>query len=492
MREGRLPRHLGLRRGGAAPARRLARTARAGHHPARPPARARPQRPAAAGRRGRPRARDRAARSRDVNDPEALAARSARRGPDAVVVCAFGQLIREPLLSELRMLNVHPSLLPRWRGAAPIERAIMAGDARTGVSVMRVAAGLDAGPVALREEVPIGPDEDYGALSRSGSPRSAGSCSSGRSTCGPRAPAFNEQDEDGATYAEKIDPAERRLDPARPAVELARVGARADPAHRRLPGARRRRAARGAARPARSTSSVRARRGARRVGRLLLGCGAGALRLEVVQPPGGKPMGADAYLRGHRCRGCERGRPRARALAFEVIRRDLRGRRLHRARLPRGGRSAGLGRRERAQAQRLAYGAVQRRGTLDAAIERLAGRAARRSTRRCSPACGSASTSCCSPTAPRPCRGRPGGRAGQAGRRRPRGGLVNAVLRRAAREREELARAAGRRLDPRGGGGRPLGAALAGRDVVARAGAGAARVRCSRACNEPAEVRDAA
>ena len=69
---------------------------------------------------------------------------------EVATVCAFGQLIREPLLSELPMLNVHPSLLPRWRGAAPIERAIMEGDARTGVSIMRVTAGLDSGPVALR------------------------------------------------------------------------------------------------------------------------------------------------------------------------------------------------------------------------------------------------------------------------------------------------------------------------------------------------------
>ena len=68
---------------------------------------------------------------------------------DVGVVCAFGQLIREPLLSELYLLNVHPSLLPRWRGAAPIERAIMAGDSRTGVAIARITAGLDSGPVAL-------------------------------------------------------------------------------------------------------------------------------------------------------------------------------------------------------------------------------------------------------------------------------------------------------------------------------------------------------
>jgi len=199
----------------------------------------------------------------DVNAEAALERIRAAR-PEGVGVCAFGQLIREPLLSEWRMLNIHPSLLPRWRGAAPIERAIMAGDARTGVSVMRVTAGLDSGPVALREEVPIGLEDDF-----------------------------------EATYAEKIDPAERRLDPARPAVELARtvraltphVGAYVETGGEERLGVRR-------ARPV----EVGVKQGALKAewGALLLGCGRGALRLEVVQPPGGKPMPADAYLRGHR------------------------------------------------------------------------------------------------------------------------------------------------------------------------------------------------
>ena len=74
-------------------------------------------------------------------------------------------MIREPLLSEWPLLNVHPSLLPRWRGAAPIERAIIAGDARTGVSLMQLTAGLDSGPVALREEIAIGAEDDFESLS---------------------------------------------------------------------------------------------------------------------------------------------------------------------------------------------------------------------------------------------------------------------------------------------------------------------------------------
>ena len=86
--------------------------------------------------------RERAARPR---------ADRAGRCPTRVIVCAFGALIKEPLLSEHELLNVHPSLLPRWRGAAPVERAIMAGDERTGVSIMRLTAGLDSGPVCLAE-----------------------------------------------------------------------------------------------------------------------------------------------------------------------------------------------------------------------------------------------------------------------------------------------------------------------------------------------------
>ena len=79
-------------------------------------------------------------------------------------MCAYGALIRDPLLSEHRILNVHPSLLPRWRGAAPIERAILAGDTRTGVSIMVLTEGLDSGPVCLQDSEPILPEDDYGSL----------------------------------------------------------------------------------------------------------------------------------------------------------------------------------------------------------------------------------------------------------------------------------------------------------------------------------------
>src|SRR5205807_8143775 len=105
-----------------------------------------------------------------VNDPAVVelidrALAQAGGEPGTVLVCAFGALIREPLLSAHEILNVHPSLLPRWRGAAPIERAIMAGDERTGISIMRMTAGLDSGPVCSQVQEPITPTDTYGTLS---------------------------------------------------------------------------------------------------------------------------------------------------------------------------------------------------------------------------------------------------------------------------------------------------------------------------------------
>src|SRR3954452_3832980 len=98
-----------------------------------------------------------------VNSDEGRA-RIAAAQPDEVLICAFGALIKEPLLSEHPMLNVHPSLLPRWRGAAPIERAIEAGDEITGVTIMRPVAELDAGPMCLQRDEPIRTDDDFGSL----------------------------------------------------------------------------------------------------------------------------------------------------------------------------------------------------------------------------------------------------------------------------------------------------------------------------------------
>ena len=233
----------------------------------------------------------------NVNEGEALE-RIRAAEPSAVIVCAFGQIVREPLLSEFLMLNVHPSLLPRWRGAAPIERAIMAGDERTGVCVMKLAAELDAGPVALRAEVPIETDTDFEALSSTLAGLGGELLVRALNLEAEGQLEFEPQEEADVTYAEKIDPAERRLDPARPATELSaavraltpHVGAYLETADGERLGVRRARAVDVSVK----TGSVKSEWGA-----LLVGCCRGALRLEVVQPPGGKPMPVDAYLRGH-------------------------------------------------------------------------------------------------------------------------------------------------------------------------------------------------
>ena len=138
---------------------------------------------------------------------------------DRMVVCAYGLYIPQRLLDQSLWLNVHPSLLPRWRGAAPVERAILAGDVKTGVTIHRTVAELDAGPVAAREAFEIGELDAGGVFAR----------------CGEIAarlldtvidePAFEPQHEEGATYAEKIGPSDRELDLGDPLDAWRRVRA---------------------------------------------------------------------------------------------------------------------------------------------------------------------------------------------------------------------------------------------------------------------------
>jgi methionyl-tRNA formyltransferase len=234
----------------------------------------------------------------NVNEEAALERIRAAK-PEAMLVCAFGQLIREPLVSEFPIFNIHPSLLPRWRGAAPIERAIMAQDETTGVCVMQLTAGLDSGPVALREEVPIEAEDDFASLAARLAELGGDLLVRALDLETDGALEFAEQHEDGVTYAEKIDPDERRLDPNRPAAELAarvralnpHVGTYLETAEGERFGVRRARAV---------DSDVPRGTLEAHVDALVLGCGEGALQLDVVQPPGGKAMAAEAYLRGHR------------------------------------------------------------------------------------------------------------------------------------------------------------------------------------------------
>jgi methionyl-tRNA formyltransferase len=248
----------------------------------------------------------------NVNDEAPLERIRAAR-PEAVLVCAFGQLIREPLLSLTEILNIHPSLLPRWRGAAPIERAIMARDERTGVCVMRLTAGLDSGPVALRAEVPLGEDEDYGTLAPELADLGGDLLVEALDRLAGGTLEFTEQDEAEVTYAEKISAEDRRLDPTASAVDLAakvraltpHIGAYLELEGGERLGVRKARAMAGdfasASEAPSSTATSTAASGevAMDDGALLVGTGDGMLRIETVQPAGGKPMSAVDYLRGH-------------------------------------------------------------------------------------------------------------------------------------------------------------------------------------------------
>jgi methionyl-tRNA formyltransferase len=233
----------------------------------------------------------------DVNAAGSVAAIAAAN-PDAVAVCAFGQLIREPLLSAHLMLNVHPSLIPRWRGAAPIERAILAGDERTGVTIMRVTAGLDSGPVALGRELEIEPGEGYDSLAARLAELGGEALVEALDRAARGELEFADQDEAEATYAEKLAPEERRLDPARPAAELARAVRALNPhvgTHLELDGGERL-----GIRAARAIADGPPQGTIERAGeRLLLGTADGALELLTVQPPGGRAMAAADYARGH-------------------------------------------------------------------------------------------------------------------------------------------------------------------------------------------------
>jgi methionyl-tRNA formyltransferase len=218
--------------------------------------------------------------------------------PGLGVVCAFGQLIRDPLLTELPMLNVHPSLLPRWRGAAPIERAIMAGDLQTGVTIIRATAGYDSGPVGLARAVPIDSREDYGSLAKRLADLGGELIVRALDLAAAGELEFSEQEESEVTYADKVAPEERRLDPSRRAIELERTVRALNPhlgCYLELEGGERL----GVRAAAAESSRVEEGRLLAEHGKLRLGCGEGALRLELVQPAGGRPMPADAYLRGH-------------------------------------------------------------------------------------------------------------------------------------------------------------------------------------------------
>jgi methionyl-tRNA formyltransferase len=229
---------------------------------------------------------------KDLVEHDALAGLRA----DLIVVAAYGLILPEAILKTSRLggINLHASLLPRWRGAAPIQRALLAGDTETGVSVIQMEPSLDTGPILAMERVPITAastaaslhDTLAGLAARMIGP-TIDALASGRATPRP-------QPQEGVTYATKIDKSEARLDWTRPATFLERQLRALNP----WPGCwtevegERLLVLEG------ELAAATGRPGEVLDGRMTIACGEGALRLTRLQRAGGKPMTADAFLRG--------------------------------------------------------------------------------------------------------------------------------------------------------------------------------------------------
>jgi methionyl-tRNA formyltransferase len=233
---------------------------------------------------------------RTLKDPDVAAVLRAQ-GADAAVVVAYGLILPQSVLDAqpLGCFNLHASLLPRWRGAAPIHRAVMAGDTETGVMVMKMDQGLDTGPIAMAERVAIGPDETAGELhdrlARLGADlmlRALAALEKGQLNLSPQAAT-------GTRYADKIDKRETRINWSLPwqAVHNHCRGLSPFPgAWCEFPGGGRIKVLRttqgaGDGEPGRVLDE-----------RLTIACGSGAVRIVELQRAGAKPMGADEFLRG--------------------------------------------------------------------------------------------------------------------------------------------------------------------------------------------------
>ncbi|SOC14113.1 methionyl-tRNA formyltransferase [Rhodobacter maris] len=224
-----------------------------------------------------------------AEDREALAALDA----DIAVVVAYGLLLPQAVLDAPRLgcLNIHASLLPRWRGAAPIHRAVMAGDADTGVCIMQMEAGLDTGPVLLRESLAIGATETTGELHDRLSALGAKLILEALDLLGELTPEV--QSELGVTYAKKIDKAEARVAWARPAAEVLRQinGLSPFPGAWCLVGGER-------VKLLRATTAEGAGAPGQVLGGFDVACATGALRVLEAQREGKKPMPAGEVLKG--------------------------------------------------------------------------------------------------------------------------------------------------------------------------------------------------
>jgi methionyl-tRNA formyltransferase len=229
-----------------------------------------------------------------LKSPEAQA-EFAELDADIAVVVAYGLILPQAVLDAPRLgcLNIHASLLPRWRGAAPIQRAIMAGDVETGVCIMQMEAGLDTGPVLLRKALDIGPEETAGDLHDRLSALGAAAIVEALRDLDTLAP--EPQPEDGVTYAAKIDKAEARIDWTKDAVDIDRTirGLSPFPGAWTMADGKRVKLLR-----------VRVGDGSGLPGTILddaqVACGTGALAMMQVQPEGKSPMSKEDWLRGAR------------------------------------------------------------------------------------------------------------------------------------------------------------------------------------------------
>ena len=227
-----------------------------------------------------------------LRTPEAQA-EFAALGADVAVVVAYGLILPQVVLDAPRLgcLNIHASLLPRWRGAAPIHRAIMAGDAETGVCIMQMEAGLDTGPVLLREATAIGATETTGQLHDRLSEMGARLIGQALKALPGLTPV--PQPAEGVTYAQKIDKAEARIDWTRPAVEVDQQirglspfpGAWCEIAGERVKLLKSELAA-GQGVPGQVLSG------------LTIACGTGAVAITLAQREGKRAMAPDDFLRG--------------------------------------------------------------------------------------------------------------------------------------------------------------------------------------------------
>jgi methionyl-tRNA formyltransferase len=221
-------------------------------------------------------------------------------GADAAVVVAYGLILPKPILTAVPLgcFNLHASLLPRWRGAAPINRAIMAGDPETGVTVMKMEAGLDTGPIAMAETVPIGPDATAGELHDRLARLGADLMGRGLGALERGSLSLQPQPETGVTYAAKIDRTETRIDWRRPWHEVHDHIRGLSP----FPGAWFEFSADGKPVRVKVLRTTAAQRGGEPGtlldDRLTIACGDGAVRIVELQRAGRQPMAAEEFLRG--------------------------------------------------------------------------------------------------------------------------------------------------------------------------------------------------